>query len=144
MKYSLTVSLALALAVMAGAQTAQANCEELLDNNHYRCQVQSDQGDAFEDCFIFSSPGNVSSQFDLFPVVLDKTLGCGCKAKGNDKFHEADAFLCVGPDEEEGQQVVFEGAVTGKGEKIKKGQTIVSNGDSFTFECELDPSCGPP
>src|SRR5262249_19035155 len=58
MTYRMIISgLVLTLAVAGSAPLVQAkkNCEDLLDNNAYRCEITTQEGDVFHDCFVFNS-----------------------------------------------------------------------------------------
>ena len=133
----------------------EKNCQDLLDNNVYRCQVKSDFDTAFEDCFRFTSPGVQSQDFDLFTDGLGEVLGCECKAKGsfkNPRFNKSNDFHCVNAREQaEGEaflNIAFEGQVSAewdrgkkRGKRINNGQAVNEFGDSFVFQCKLDPAC---
>jgi hypothetical protein len=149
MKYFRMIGgLALTLAVAGNAQPVQANCEDRLDNNAYRCQItfEGDPGDSFEDCLIFNSEDPFFGDFDLFVEGLGTTLGCSCEATKK-KFDGSNTFLCVNAlldnvsIDDGSAAVAFEGKVTKKGKKIKKGQVVFNDGASYIFTCELDPTC---
>lgn len=156
MKYlSILGGLVLTLAVVGRVPMAQAaaNCEDLLDNNAYRCEVTRQDGSSFEDCFVFNSDSPVVGDFDLTVEGLGQTLGCSCETKKADKFKQTKTFLCVTAREDDNvsvadnvsvpDSIAFEGKVAGKGTKIKKGQVVENDGFSYIFTCELDPSCAP-
>ena len=63
-----------------GCEEEKQNCQELLDNRAYRCEVKADFGPTFTDCFQFISPGQQSLDFDLAIAGLGQTLSCACKA----------------------------------------------------------------
>src|SRR5882724_7211625 len=101
MKTSLFIGgafLTFALTAATGLRLAQAeNCQDVLDNNVYRCQVKSDFDTPFEDCFRFTSPGVQSDKFDLFVDGLGIVQGCSCKAGGSFNTPDFDAskeFQC--------------------------------------------------
>jgi hypothetical protein len=162
MKYRAIIGgLVLILAVAGRAPLMQAaeNCQDLLDNNAYHCQVTRQDGSSFEDCFVFNSASPVLGDFDLTVEGLGQTLGCSCETKKADKFKQTKTFLCVTAREDENvsvadtvsdgdnvsvpDSIAFEGKVSGKGTKIKKGQVVENDGFSYIFTCELDPSCAP-
>jgi len=149
MKYQAILGgLVLTLAVAGSAPLVQAgkNCEDLLDNNAYRCEItfEGNPGESFEDCLIFDSEGLTLGDFDLFVVGLDEVLGCSCEGKGK-KFDNSKQFVCVGGPEGDnvsvGDDVSFSGKVKAKGKKIKNGQVVFEDGGSYTYKCELDPTC---
>jgi hypothetical protein len=115
------------------APSTPANCETKLDNNSYDCNVKSSFGTSFTDCYEFTSPGTISSHFDLFPVGLGTTLGCSCDPVGSfakPRFNGSpNAFDCDGGSPE---AFDFAGIVTPT--KIK-GHISSSVGDSFLFTC---------
>jgi hypothetical protein len=129
---------ALLLTVGVGSSRAK-NCQDLLDNNLYRCQFNSESSGPGEGCVQAVSPGSVSSKFDL--VFGGVTFnGCSCKAKGSvDKpqFNASKEFVCINPFSNE----AVTGTVSSNGKKIKAGFDALSTGDSAVLECELDPTC---
>ena len=157
MRYlSILGGLVLTLAVAGGVPVAQAaaNCEDLLDNNAYGCEITTQEGDVFHDCFIFNTEDPVVGDFDLFVEGLqEEPLGCSCETKKANKFKQTKSFACVTARSEDTvslednvsvqDSIVFEGKVTGKGKKIKKGQIVQDDGFSYIFTCELDPTCAP-
>ena len=83
-----------------GCEEEKQNCQELLDNRAYRCEVKADFGPTFTDCFQFISPGQQSLDFDLAIAGLGQTLSCACKAGGSfrrPQFAAARDFHCVTP-----------------------------------------------
>lgn len=119
-----------------------ADCQSLLANNRYRCQVKSELGFQGELCFQSVSPGSVSSKFDLQPTAFfATTLGCMCTATKTFNapgFNSSKGFLCGNP--EFGDAAT--GTVTGNGQKILKGQYFFSGSpNAHVFQCTLDPSC---
>jgi hypothetical protein len=147
-KPAFTVGMLLALWLSFSVNSTRAqwakNCQDLLDNNVYRCQVKSDFGTAFEDCFRFTSPGLQSQDFDLFIDLLGEILGCECKAEGsleNPQFNESREFHCVNALFSAFLNIAFEGEVAEHGETLKNGQAVNEFGDSFVFRCVQDPEC---
>jgi hypothetical protein len=135
--------LGLALIIFAGSNSVHATgCEELLGDNNYRCQAQADWTSSFETCLNFHSTMSIkSSKFDLSVPSLGN-LGCSCKAKGSSTapvWDDSKEWVCTG-DAEGG--FVFGGSVAGKG-KLKKVYAVKNNGNSFVFNCVVDPSCSP-
>jgi hypothetical protein len=140
------------------------NCEDLLDNNAYRCffkgadEVYGDvNGYEFETCVQFVSPGMYSQHFDayLYPAaeyfesmpMEVVPMACECKAGGsfrNPKFHASNWFHCVSVCEEVGYGFSVEGKVIKRGNKIIKGQMVDESGYSYVFKCVLDPECSTP
>ena len=135
--------LALALSAVSGLPSAQAeDCQQVVDNNVYRCHVKSDFGDEFSDCFRFTSPGTQSYKFDLFVDRLGHIQGCSCRASGSfntPDFNASKEFACVTTVEDEDFQISFSGIADGT--QLKKGQVVNEFGDSFIFECRLKPDC---
>jgi len=129
-------------------QSIAVNCQDLLNNNVYRCHVKSDFGSEFEDCFRFTSLGIVSEDFDLNIDGLPwETLACECEAKGSFKkpvFNAGREFHCVNSqfvDPELLLNIAFEGDVVKKGKEIKEGEAVNEFGNSFVYECVIDPAC---
>ena len=155
MTYRMIISgLVLTLAVAGSAPLVQAkkNCEDLLDNNAYRCEITTQEGDVFHDCFVFNSADPVVGDFDLVVEGLqEEPLGCSCETKKAKKFKQTKSFACVTARTDDNvslddnvsvqDSIVFEGKVSGKGKKIKKGQIVQDNGFSYIYTCELDPTC---
>jgi hypothetical protein len=94
-----SVFLAFALTAATGLRPSQAeDCQDVLDNNVYSCQVKADFGNEFSDCFRFFSPGTQSDKFDLFVEGLGQIQGCSCKASGSfgtPDFNASKEFECV-------------------------------------------------
>ncbi len=134
---------AFALTFAAGIHLARAeNCQDVLGNNVYSCDVKSEFGDEFSDCFRFTSPGTQSDKFDLFVDRLGHVQGCSCKAAGSfstPDFNGSKEFACVTTVEDDDFQISFSGKADGT--RLKKGQVVNEFGDSFLFECQLDPHC---
>ncbi len=136
--------LAFVLTAASGSRLARAeNCQTVLGNSVYRCQVKSDFDTPFEDCFRFISPGVQSDKFDLFVDGLGIVQGCSCRAGGSfntPDFGGSKEFQCVttatGTDD---FGIAFNGRADGT--QLKKGQAVNEIGDSFLFECKLDPTC---
>ena len=135
--------LAFALTIAAGVRLAQAeDCQEVLGNNVYRCHVKSDFGTEFSDCFRFFSPGFLSGKFDLFVDGLGEDQGCSCKTSGSfntPDFDGSKEFQCVTSGFSGGLGIQFDGKADGT--RLKKGQVVNEFGNSFIFECKLDPNC---
>lgn len=136
---------ALTAAIGPNTSHAATTCENLLANNVYRCHMKTinpDSGDEidFDDCFRFSSPGTLSSHFDLSVDLLEIPQGCDCSATGsfkNPKFSASKEFHCT--TDTSGSGYGFRGKVVGN--KIQKGQAIGSSGDSYVYECDLVSAC---
>jgi hypothetical protein len=139
-------ALTCALITLAAVPVARAqNCQDLLANNRYRCQVKTELGSQFAACFQFKSPGNLSSKFDMSVdggPDFGTTLECECKAKsdfGDPKFNQSTEFLC-------GNQTfgdAAEGKAGGHGRKITNGQYFFNSTPdlSYVFQCTLDATC---
>lgn len=129
-----------------GLQGVKRTCQDLLDNNTYRCMVKDETGKEFEDCLRFVSPGNESEDFDMFSDKFGGAFGCECKPTGS-FFHpnwgQSRAFYCVyGYSIDETYSVVSsEGFVTANGEHIIKGKAVNNEGLLFVFRCVQDPDC---
>ena len=120
----------------ASAATSPQNCQTRLGNNSYTCSVVSSFGSNFTDTFTFTSPGAISSDFDLFAAELGVSLGCACRPSGSvthPKFEASFGFECVGPIPESSDQIAIAGTATAT--KITKGQATNSHGDTFLFTC---------
>ncbi len=134
--------LAFVLTAASGSCLARAeNCQTVLGNNVYRCQVKSDFDTPFEDCFRFTSPGVQSDKFDLFVDGLGIVQGCSCKAAGSSNtpsFGTSKEFQCVTTGEDD-FGIGFDGKADGT--QLKSGQAVNEFGDSFIFQCKLDPTC---
>ena len=135
-----------AFGAITAVPMAQAqNCQDLLANNSYRCQVKTELGSEFEACFQFESPGSLSGKFDLTVEAgpeFRTTLECECKARGdfnNPQFNQSTKFLCG--NEQYGDAA--EGKVGGQGKKITKGQFLynVTPNLAYVFQCTLDATC---
>ncbi|MBI3800396.1 MAG: hypothetical protein HY268_25900 [Deltaproteobacteria bacterium] len=146
MKQFLAVAaLTFALVAIAAVPKAQAqNCQDLLANNRYRCQVKTELGSQFEACLQFSSPGSLSSKFDMITEgpEFQTTLECECKAKSdfnNPKFNQSIEFLCG--NEQYGDAA--EGKAGGHGKRITNGQYFFNSTPdlSYIFQCTLDATC---
>jgi hypothetical protein len=133
------------VAIMAVPMAQAQNCQDLLANNRYRCQVKTELGFQFEACFQFKSPGILSNKFDMSvdggPAFFT-TLECECKAKSdfnNPKFNQSTEFLCG--NEQYGDAA--EGKAGGHGRKITKGQFFYNSTPdrSDVFQCTLDATC---
>lgn len=136
---SMAVGLLLGLSV--GSSQA-ANCQEILGNNLYRCQANSETSGPFEVCVQFFSPGTVSTKFDLMFGSAAR-YGCTCLAKGKvdaPDFGVSKEFLCADPIGT-GSSQALRGKVSGNGNKIKGGFQVFSSGPAVMFACELDPAC---
>jgi len=141
-----TAALTFTLVAIAAVPMAQAlNCQDLLANNRYRCQIKTELGSQFEACFQFISPGGLSSKFDMSvdggPAFFT-TLECECKAKSdfnNPKFNQSTEFLCG--NQQYGDAA--EGKAGGHGRKITNGQFFYNSTPdrSDVFQCTLDATC---
>jgi hypothetical protein len=128
--------------VTAAAKKGGKGCGDRLGNQVYRCQTLAESGATFEDCFRFTTPGELSDKFDVTIDGLDgAVLGCTCKAKGTPKkarFNALPIFVCTG----DADATSFEGTVSRNGKKIAKGFAANPEGGSFVYTCTLDPACG--
>jgi hypothetical protein len=120
MTKSFFVVAVLGMALITFADIGHAtNCEDLLANNVYRCEVRSDAGFLNDDCLRFNSTTPIeSSNFDLSIDLLGDTLECSCKTTGSFKsptFDSSKEWVCTTPD----TGYVWGGKVAGKG-KITK------------------------
>lgn len=111
------------------------NCENLLANHSYLCQVKSEFSE-FTDCFSFPAPGVLSPHFDMYASVLGDLLACDCKTTGTlakTNFSASKEFHCVTAGD-----APFGISFSGKavGTKIKKGTAITEEGFTFVYECE--------
>lgn len=141
-KSVLTCSVVGALLLILGISASQAkNCQDILDNNRYRCQFNDEVSFPFEQCIQFnSSTPTVSTKFDVDFNGID--YGCTCKAKGKvaePDFNASKEFLCVFFNDV--AAAALEGKVSRNGKKIKDGFFSRPEGNSIVFKCELDPTC---
>src|SRR5262245_12783092 len=75
-----------------------AKCQDILDNNLYRCHVNFEGGATEHPCVQVVSPGVQSQKFDLVTEGLN--FGCTCKATGpvdDPDFSASNEFFCVHP-----------------------------------------------
>lgn len=130
---------ALGVLLLAGGGSF-ATCDTNVANKVYFCNVVSDFGGGFTDCFRFTSPGNISLRFDLTIDGLGDTLACSCDATGsstNASFNASNNFQCTTTSAPAGGLgIMFHGKT--KGSKLKKGNAVSEFGDSFVFDCVLD------
>jgi hypothetical protein len=131
--------LGLASVTFAGIGNAAGNCEDLLGDNIYRCEVKDESGTLRDqDCFRFNSAPTISQDFDL-NVDLGGAFGCSCRFTGSFNTPTADAskeWICINPT----SVLTFGGKVAGK-EKISKVFGLNQGGDTFIFNCVVDPAC---
>jgi hypothetical protein len=143
-KTALVIAAMFVLTITATAHSVYAaDCQDLLNNNLYRCHVKPESGGMFDDCFQFTSPGVFSGKFDLNVFLLGIVQGCTCDTTGslnNPHFNTSKNFHCV-TDAAAGFGFSFSGSVTATSKKIKKGQVVDQGGFSYFYECELDPAC---
>jgi hypothetical protein len=151
--YTVGSLLALLLTVAGSSATEDGRretCQEELNNNVYLCQVKSDFGTTFEDCFRFTSPDVASEDFDL---LIDGfgDLACECKAEGSfrrpkfeQSFEQPDEFHCVAVPETNFFNLAVEGEVEDDGDELEDGQAVNSFGNSFVLKCKRDSTCSVP
>jgi hypothetical protein len=136
------VTLAAAVAILTARGAARAaTCADFLASNVYTCHIKSDFGSDFTDCFRFTSPGVVSENFDLAVDGLGQTLGCDCQTGGSvatPKFGNSKGFHCVAQSGDP-LGIYFSGKASSN--KIKKGQAVNQGGNSFIYDCVLNPAC---
>jgi hypothetical protein len=147
---SIAAALAAGIVVLATpAAPALANCQDLLNSSVYDCHVKRDDGDRFSDCFRFSSPGELSEDFDLSVDGFPNVLGCDCKAGGDfasPGFGESNAFQCVSvilEDDVPPFGLAFDGTVRQQGHRIR-AEGVNDFGTSFILRCERVASCEVP
>jgi len=136
-KFLLTLAFVVTVVSPSGATT----CQDVLGSNVYSCHIKSSFASDFMDCFRFTSPGTLSPEFDLASDGLGASLGCACKVGGsltNPKFNASKDFNCV-TDASGGFS--FSGKASGT--KLKKGQVVSKDGNTFIYECVLSPVCPP-
>jgi hypothetical protein len=140
---ALTVFLLISAMHTASAKT----CQDLLDNNTYRCQLKPPPGtfEPFEVCFTFiaEAPGtqlnfvlHLIAGGEVFPLV------CACKAGGsfqNPAFGTSKEFLCASSLHEGFTNLAVEG-VAGK-DKISGQIVEETTGFPYVYQCVLDPTC---
>ena len=143
------VVLGLALITFTSAGNAQSSCEYLLGDTVYSCEVKSESGDPLIDCLRFNSTApTTSGNFDLIVDGLgSRNFGCSCKTTGsfkNPKFDASKEWVCVTTDQTDfnGSGYTWWGKVTSSG-KIKKVYAAGSGGDTYIFNCVIDPACVP-
>jgi len=137
------------LAVAADAERGARNCQRLLDNHVYRCQVKASFGGKFTDCLRFTSPGAQSTKFDLSADRLPgQVLGCACRAGGSfarPQFNASNDYSCVTSGNGTGDElgIAFQGTVDELTSlTITQGRADNEFGDTFVFLCIFDPVCG--
>ena len=139
------ITAAAVLSVASSSPQAQANCQDLLGSDIYRCRVKSDSIATFPDCFRFTAPETPSPLFALFSDVFTDVLACACQAKGTfraPEFGAAKSFHCVSPLEGP-YGLAVAGAVKKKG-RVIEGQAVDDVGSSFMFRCTRAQSCSLP
>jgi hypothetical protein len=131
------------LALFGLASTASAgNCQARVLNSHnidqvqgYRCTIVGSEGTNTSECMEFGVFGT-SVHFDLADSFLKETLGCTCTDSGTvtkPKFDSSsNAVECAGTGS------LFVGKASGK--KLT-GQSALSSGTSYIYNCVIDPSC---
>jgi hypothetical protein len=130
-----------ALGTHSSAVDAAGICQDRLADNVYSCNVRSDADARFQDCLRFSAPGSISEDFDLFSDNFNDVLACDCKTRGTldqPEFGTSLMFQCVS-NVSQAFNVAFQGRAGQS--RITRGQAINSFGDSFVFECTIDPAC---
>ena len=138
----LPIAILMALAILGPAAPALATCQDLLADNTYRCRVKADDEDNFVDRFSFTTPGELSEDFDLFSLSLDGTLGCDCKSTGTfaaPRFGRANAFHCVTPPDS-GLGLAFDGKVNRRGRQLL-AEAVNDTGTSFRLRCVRVSAC---
>ena len=139
------ITAAAVLSVAWPSPQAQANCQDLLGSDIYRCRVKADSTATFTDCFRFTAPETPSPLFALFSDVFTDVLACACQAKGTfraPEFGAAKSFHCVSPLEGP-YGLAVAGAVKKKG-RVIEGQAVDDVGSSFMFRCTRAQSCSLP
>lgn len=133
---ALIIGVALAVTSL-GEAGARPNCQDILNNNTYRCEGKTSSGAEGTLCLRFVSPGVFSSNFDLdFGEVK---LGCSCKPQGSfkrPKFNESRSWYCVGTGEE---AFLFEGFASPFALHRVRGAD--SRGSTAIYNCKRDPDC---
>jgi hypothetical protein len=147
------VALFVIVAVASSHASSAQNCEDVLNNNRYRCQGNNTFVGPAEVCIEFRSPGEISSQFDMLedlnfvgPAVLTVSYGCVCNPVGvhSPEFNASHTdFLCASrKDDLCASAFLAPSAIAGSW----KGRTLVyrasnANGQSAVYSCTLDPNC---
>jgi hypothetical protein len=124
------------------ASPSQANCQDLLGNRTFECVVKDDDGDQFDDCFTFTTPGEQSEDFDLFSADLSGVLSCDCKATGKfsaPNFGESNSFHCA-TTSESGLGLAFDSKIKRRGRRLL-GEAVSETGTSFMFRCDRARTC---
>ena len=136
------VAAALALALLLPQPAAAQSCAALIRSNAYACTVKRDNGEQFDDCYDFTSPGRLSDKFDLSIAGAGFDLGCSCEAAGTfrqPRFDRSRRFHCVSSNPEARElQLAVEGLASNR----RLAGTVVSDfGTSFVFKCRRTRSC---
>ena len=138
-RHSILYSL-LAVAVVSIPATAAAQpCDQLLQSRTYSCDVTSDTGNRFDDCFRFATPGTFVP-IDLFIDLAGTFFTCTCQPRGpanSPRFDSSARFECVGSDNG-GTRLSF----TGKADDQRFRLSAVNEfGVSFFGRCRRNASC---
>jgi hypothetical protein len=138
------------LPIFVPASQAADNCEDLIKSRIYDCRVKDDDGLTFRDCFRFTSPGEVSENFDLSLDLFPPpgVLGCDCQGDGDffdPEFGNTDSFHCVSTvfSVLSFMGLALHGDVKRNGRRIT-GQAIDEIGDSYVFRCDRVRTCDVP
>jgi hypothetical protein len=140
---ALTVFLLTSVMHTASAQ----NCQDILDNNSYRCLIKPLPTSGNQDtevCFTFEAEP-LPTMVTGFLLHIDggfASLACGCKAQGsfnNPKFETSKEFLCASIPNPDVSNLAIEGVA---GNNKISGQAIQeTDGTPLVYECVLDPTC---
>lgn len=142
--FFLVVVLGLMLITFTGTGNAQKNCEDLLGDTVYSCEAKNDTGETFPECLRFNSTAPTTGNFDLVVDGLgSNALGCSCKATGSfkkPKFDASKEWVCVTADRVGPNGYTWWGKVASSGNIIKVS-AAGSDGQSYVFNCVIDPAC---
>ena len=132
--------------LVATPAAAAPTCVDLLAGKVFRCQVTTSFGRTFEDCYRFAAPGTRSPELDLVTDLVDDRFGCACQPRGTLKrpvFGLTKAFTCSGGGTSGLFTLTLAAKVAGKNQKtkIRGGRGTNDAGDSFLFQCVVDPAC---
>ena len=109
-----------------------------------RDRVKNDSGETFPECLRFNSTAPTTGNFDLVVDGLSSNaLGCSCKATGSfkkPKFDASKEWVCVTADRVGPNGYTWWGKVASSG-KIIKVSAAGSDGQSYVFNCVIDPAC---
>ena len=139
MRYSILFSLlSIGVVSLSGSAAAQP-CDQLLQSRTYACDVTSDTGNQFDDCFRFTTPGSFVP-IDLFVDLAGTFFTCTCQPRGpaaSPRFDTSRRFECVGS-ADDGTRLSFTGKAGGQRFRLS---AVNEFGVSFFGICRRQTAC---